>query len=365
MARTKTKTKKQKVKNIVSQITRKKSKVDDNYQLVASPSSVVNCAASDSVNGAFATGRMVNVIGDSSSGKTFFCLGVLAEACISNLFKDYRLIFDDVENANGFDIGYLFGNSLADRIEAPKVDKDNLPLPSETVEDFHFNVLNAIENPKPFIYILDSFDALDADQDREKVEEMREAAEKGKKAKGSYGMSKPKKASELLRSICGPLSKTKSILIIISQTRDDINPMTFTKKTRSGGKALKFYATHEIWLAMAGKIKSKERVIGNRVKAKISKNKLTGKEREVEFTIYYDLGVDDLRSSIDFLVKEKVWKKSGQMINAVSLKLKGTQATLIKKIEDKNLEEKVKVLVSTTWKKIEDSLKLNRKKRYK
>lgn len=359
------KTKKINVQEIVQQITSTRSKVNIHKALVPTPSTTLNLACSDTPDGAFIMGGMINIIGDSSSGKTFLCLGVLAEACAVPVFDEYRLIFDDVENANSFDLSHLFGERLNSRIEPPRTDKDGLSLPSETVEDFHFNVLRALENPKPCIYVLDSFDALDADQDREKVEEQREAKERGVKPKGSYGMSKPKKASELLRNICGRLSKSNSLLIIISQTRDDINPMTFTKKTRSGGKALKFYALHEIWLAMAGKIPSKKLIIGNKVKAKVSKNKLTGKEREVGFQIYYDIGVDDLRSCIDFLVQENVFKKSGNTIKAPQLNKNGTTATLIKHIESKNLEGKLIQLVEKTWLSIESGLKLGRKRKYK
>jgi len=354
------------IKNVAKQVSSKKrTKIDTKYELVSSSSTLMNLACSDTATGAFRTGRLVNIIGDSSSGKTLVCLGVLAEACLNPIFKKYRLVFDDVENAQSFDLGYLFGSELANRAEPPRLDKNGMPQPSETVEDFHHNVLNLIDDGRPFIYIADSFDAMDADQDREKVEEQREAKERGVKAKGSYGMAKPKKASELFRNICSPLHKSEAIVIVISQVRADIDPRTFTTKNRSGGKALKFYATHEIWMAMAGKIKSKDRVIGNRVRIKISKNKLTGREREVEFTIYYDYGVDDIRSCIEFLVKEKVWKKKGNTVDATGLNIKGTVATLIKKIETGNLEKKLVQITEKAWHGIEDSLKLNRKKRYK
>lgn len=309
---------------------------------------------------------MVNLIGDSSSGKTLFALSCLAEAANHKDFSNYRLIYDDTENANTFNMEYMFGKKLANSIEPPCIDKNGEPVPSDTIEDFHCNIADALETGRPFIYVLDSFDALDSEQDQEKIEDMRSARARGVKAKGSYGMSKPKKSSELLRNICGKLKRTDSILIIISQTRDNINPMSFEKKTRSGGKALKFYAHHEIWLGMAKKHKSKNIITGADVIAKITKNKITGKVREIGFPIFYDMGVDDVRSCINFLISEKVWSKlTAQTINAKHLKIKASMAKLISTIEEKNLEKKLKKITARRWEAIEEDLRMCRKKKYK
>lgn len=310
---------------------------------------------------------MINLIGDSSSGKTLFALSCLAEAANSKAFQNYRLIFDDVENANTFNMHYMFGEKLAQAIEPPAwqdTDEGPAPQPSDTIEDFHCNILDALEEDRPFIYVLDSFDALDSDRDKDKVEEMRSARIRGVKAKGSYEMAKPKKSSALLRNICGKLKQTQSILIIISQTRDNINPLSFEKKSRSGGKALKFYAHHEIWLAIGKKIKSKDIIIGTNVIAKIDKNKLTGKKRQVQFPIYYDLGVDDVKSCVDYLVAEKVWKKNKQTVNAKHINLKASIPKIIHHVESKNLEDKIRKVVNRTWNKKESEIRLKRKRRY-
>ena len=364
MARTKKPVDKNLIKQIKNRAKKKPSDHIKNIRLLPSPSTLLNLACSDSAYGAFSVGRMINIIGDSSSGKTLFALSCLAEAAKKKCFDKYRLIFDDVENANTFNILYLFGQLLAKRIEPASLDTDNMPVPSETIEDMHCNIMDAIDHGQPFIYVTDSFDALDSEQDQEKIEDMRMARSRGTKSKGSYGMSKPKKSSELLRSICGKLKKTESILIIISQTRDNINPMSFEKKTRSGGRALKFYAHHEIWLAMAKKHESKGVITGANVKAKVSKNKLTGKVRNVEFPIFYDMGIDDIRSCIDFLVREKIWKKTKQTIEAKGLGIKGSMHKLIKTIEEKNLEHKLQKITDNAWNKIESSIRLNRKRRY-
>lgn len=354
------------VKQALKKTQKKKEKPTELHQiLIPTPSSLLNCACSDTSLGAFIPGTMINVIGDSSTGKTFLALSILAEmAKMDDYFGDHRFLFDDVENANAFNMEKLFGKKCVSRIESPKVDEDGEDQPSDTIEDFHINISNALKKGKPFIYILDSFDALDSDQDREKIEEMRKAKEKGTKPAGSYGMSKPKKSSEILRNITGQLKKTKSNLIIISQTRDNISPMSFEKKTRSGGRALKFYASHEMWLANVGKLISKKTPIGNQVEVRISKNKLTGKSRQISFNIYNDYGIDDIRSSVDWLVGEGYWEKKKLTIDAKQLRIKGSIDTIVREIENRGVEHKLKKIVGRKWLEVEETLKLNRKPKY-
>lgn len=308
---------------------------------------------------------MGNIIGDSDSGKTILVLSILAEmTTMGVVFDDYRFIFDDAEHANDFNMEKLFGKKCASRIEPPKLDEKGKFVNSDTIEDFHINISNALREGKPFVYILDSFDALDSDQDQEKFEEMRIAREKGEKASGSYSMSKAKKSSELLRNIISQLKKTKSYLMIISQTRDSIKLMSRPTKTRSGGRALKFYASHEMWLTNVKKLISKKEIIGNQVEIRITKNKKTGKKRTVSFPIYYDYGVDNIRSSIEWLIEKDHWKKKKLTIEAKEFRIKGTIDTIIREIEKRNLEHKLKKIVGRKWLEVEESLKLNRKPKY-
>jgi recombination protein RecA len=335
---------------------------------VPSGSTLLNLACSDSIEGAFALGGLVNIIGDSQAGKSLLALSILAECCSNPIFKDYKLIYDDVEEANSFDMENLFGNKLVDRLEAPLY-VDDLPVYSNTIQDFHMHINRLVKEGAPFIYILDSFDALTSDEEISHVEGRLDAREKGKEAKGSYGMDKPKAMSQMLRMVKGSVKRTKSFVGIISQTRDDINPMTFTKKTRSGGNALRFYSWHEMWLAISGKIKGKRDIpIGVNTKIKVSKNKITGKLREVEFPIYYSLGISDTESCINWLVEYKFWGKSGAYIAPQDWetlsKDKFYLRDLIKEIEDNNLEKSLANHVGMKWKEVEDELKLERKKRY-
>lgn len=349
---------------IVSNIAERELKPESKRMLVSSGSVMLNLACSNTYKGAFEVGRMVNLIGDSSSGKTYLAMELLAACANDSRFDNYALIYDDVENAMSMDIEELFGKTLADRLKGPWLDPlDNEYVPSRSIEDFHCNVLDALDAGS-CIYVLDSFDALTSEQEEDKIDEMREARAKGKETKGSYGMSKPKKSSELLRHIVSKIENTKSLLLIVSQTRDNIDPMSFEKKTRSGGKALKFYASHEIWLAVVGKLKQKERVVGSKLKAKVSKNKLTGAFREVSFDFRHLYGADDISAAVDFLIDEGVISGGKGNTKLVWRDIEAQKTKAISEIEERNLEKLLFKDLEKTWNEIEESLKPNRKRKH-
>lgn len=337
--------------------------------LIPTGSTLLNLALSDNPFGGYRRGSMVNTIGDSSAGKSFLALTMFAMANQVKRFNGYDFIYDDAEHANSFNMNKLFGVSTARRIKAPAYTEEKEPINSTVVEDFHDYIDRALHNTNPFLYILDSFDAISSEADEDFTEKMLKARRNNKETKGSYGMAKPKAASAILRQICSKLEKTESFLNIISQTRDKIDAGMFeSKKTRSGGKALKFYAIHEMWLAGGGEIKSRNRAIGTICSIKVSKNKLTGKRRKVEVPIYYDYGVDDIGSCIDFMLAEKYWKGGGSS----KISFGGLwdlepmiKEKLIERIEEENLERALQKMVGEAWKDIEDSLKLNRKGRFK
>jgi len=320
---------------------------------VPSGSTLLNLACSDSLDGAYGTGKIVNLIGDSSSGKTILAWSMLAEVINNPLFKEYRIIYDDVEAALEINIKKMFGKKTKERVEF---------LSSDTVEEFYGTIVSITNNTSPFIYVLDSLDALTCDEEQKRAEEY--AKEKGNKA-GSFKTEKPRMISEILRVMKRKIKSTHSMLLIISQTRDNIGfSSMFQPKTRSGGKGLKFYCSHEIWLAVGKKHKKMEREIGADVMVKITKNKLTGKKRNIEFPVYYDYGVDDIGSCVKFLMEEKHWKKSGNNIDAHDLNLLLTENKLIDEIESKNLEPKLRKIVQSVWTDIEDKIKMDRKPKY-
>lgn len=338
---------------------------------VPSGSILFNLACSDRYSGAYLEGRMINLVGDSSSGKSFLALSGMAAMANSKKYADYALIYDDAEFADSFDHEKLFGSSFCSRVKPPSIDTETGELVfSSTIEQFFDHVMDAVDSEKPFIYILDSFDAIDADAEIAKELENREHRKKGNlsKIKGSFQATKQKKASQMFRQICGKLSKTKSILIIISQTRDNLDAFSFVKQYRAGGKALKFYSSIEAWLTYAGAITKTvagvPHKIGVKTVIKISKNKFTGKLREVGFPIYYDYGIDDIESCLDFLVTNKYWVKPKQTITATELNVEMTQPKLIQYIEEKGKEKILFKAVQSCWNELEEKLKLNRKRKF-
>ena len=172
-------------------------------------------------------------------------------------------------------------------------------------------------------------------------------------------------SSEILRVIKGGLKETNSLVLIISQTRDNIGfGAMFQPKVRSGGKALKFYSCHEIWLTVGKKIKKKELDIGADVIAKVSKNKLTGKKRDADFSLYYDYGVDNIQACIKFLLDQNVWKKTKMTVDSNGFCDPCTEVKMIDVIEKENKEQELYELVQKAWNDREDAVKLGRKSKY-
>ena len=327
---------------------------------IPSGSTLLNLALSDKWDGGFASGTMVNVIGDSSSGKTILGLGMFAEVARDERFDKYRLIHDDAEHARAFNLAYLFGEAMAERLEEPPEGN------SQTIQGLQANVYDAIKQGDPFLYMQDSWDSLSSIEEMKKAEKSIEAMRSEGKddASGSYHMEIAKIGGQIMRQVVGKVSKTDSLLFIVFQTRDNISKYG-PKKKRSGGSAPTFYATHEIWLKVKGFKKRKDRVIGVDVEARVSKNKITGKkDRVAPFTIYYDYGVDDIGSMVDWMVDEGFWKLKKKTILATGLKVEAGRDKLIAAIESKGLERKLQKMVGRRWGQIEESLKLGRKRRF-
>ena len=350
----------------------KKKRPSMPVELLSTGSTLLDLACSGKIEGGFPKGAYIFLVGDSMAGKTWFSLTCLAEAANSSKFDDYRFIYDNVERGARMDLERYFGTKMANRLEPPNVDEDGEPVYSSYIEEFYFNLDDAIDDGKPFIYILDSMDGLDTFADDEKFGDWKDAFRKGKETKGSFGMSKAKFNSTTLRSIAGKLGQNGSILIIISQTRDNVDPKNpFQTKTRAGGRSLRFYATLEIWLSVKGLIKKvwrgKDRQIGANIKLQVKKNRLTGKESEVIVPIYHSMGIDDIGSCIDVLVSEKEWSKTKSgMITMSSMGPEKTmkREKLIAYIEEEDLVSDLKDLMEELWDKIEQATAVKRKKRY-
>ena len=356
------------VKKVTKKKTKKKTKEKIKTEnILSSGSTLLNLACTNNPFGAFTKGKYIYLVGDSTSGKTFLSMTCLVESLRHPSFKDHRLIYDNVEDGMEIDLEKLFNKEMADKIESTKTDKKGNPIYSMLIEEFYYNLDDAIKSEKPFIYILDSMDGLDSEEDSEKFEEQKTAHAKGKIIAGSYGTSKAKKNSGTLRKMVNRLKKTGSILIIISQTRDNIG-FGFEKKTRSGGKSLKFYAHLEIWSKVLGQIKKtvkgKPRSIGVNIELQIKKNRTTGELHKTKMDIYPSYGIDDIGSCIDYLVDEKWWEKEGTKIIAEEFDITMSRENLIKYIEVTNRYRKLQIVTGRCWNEIRKACDLGRKSRY-
>lgn len=342
----------------------KEEKTFDPADFVSSGSTLLNLALTDNPDCGWQLGKMANIIGDSGAGKTLLVLTSLAEAANTPDHSNTDLVYDDAENALEFDLSKVFGSKTEEQVEL-------VDPPSNTIEEFSDNLSKIIKRKKPFVYVLDSFDSIGTESDTEHIESERKIrlGESNKKSSGNYGMAKPKLASQMLREDCGNLKRTKGALLIISQTRDNLTPGSFEKKTRSGGKALKFYATHEVWIILAGAINSSsKRRIGSECTIKVTKNKVTGKRRSIALNIYDGYGIDDIGSMIDFMLDEKEWSGGGaskiDTKGNLGLKESVTRAKLVEYIEDNNKESALRKVVADVWHDIEEALKPKRKHKY-
>jgi len=331
----------------------------DPYCLIPTGSTILNCSLSDNYMGGYKLGTIVNTIGDSGTGKTLLALNSLAEMALFKRFDDYVFKFDDAEVSLAPNLRQMFGKEMERRIEI---------LRSGTIQDLYVNILKAIKDGRPFIYIVDSLDALTSKEEQNRADKMlknKEKEEEGKavKEEGSYKMEKAKMISEILRVVAKEIEDKEAFLNVISQTRDNIG-WGYSDRTRSGGKALKFYCYHEMWISHIGTIKKLNEKIGSSSKIEISKNKLTFKKRTIHIPIFDNFGIDDVGSCVDYLVAEKIWTKDKQTIKAKHLGLEGTREILIKRIENECREMEVRELVGTTWNWKESQLIPDRKKRY-
>lgn len=338
---------------------------DTPIDYISTGSTLLNLALTDHMDKGYPIGRMTHMAGDSGAGKTLAYLTMLAELCQNPKYDHYELYLDAAEEGMDMDVSKMFGKRLASRLRQPHHDKDG-DFSSTTVWDFFRGVAKRVKAGKPFIYGLDSFDAICTEEDVALLDVLAS----DKKVPGSYDMGKQKLNSKMLGTMISDFKKMDSVLFIISQLRDNIGAiMPGSPKSKiSGGRALLFYAHQQIWLKRIKKIKDNkyERELGNIVRASVAKNRSTGKKRDADFAIYTTYGIDDIGSCVDFLVETGVWEKDGKTtIVAPELNTNGSRNALIDLCDDS--PEAMRVLRHTTaaaWKNIEDAIALKRRGKY-
>lgn len=364
----------------------------------------------------FPSGRFINIVGDKSAGKTFLSNEIIASAYHRFDKKKFRWVYDDCESGYSFDTVGMYGFDIM----------GDDPVHSTTVEEAFCNIsdfADSLKGEQFGIYVLDSLDALTSDEQDGRAKERLKAFHEDKAFdKGSYGMGKQKYLSqEFFPQLCSKIQDKNILVVIISQVRDNVDMFSFEKFTRSGGKAMDFYAHTVVWLATCQKIVKKDRPVGVVVKAKVTKSKTPRPFRECFFTFLYDYGLDDIGASIDYLydlrtpkgelsnkAKSLVWgdtagadydslhafleendlvdkyesskyydgaKDADNIFDFIQSKKTYrdlySQSTsgmsrdeLVSYIEEQGLEKELSRMVEDKWEDFEDSIKSKRKKRY-
>lgn len=332
-------------------------------ELLPTGSTLLNLACAGSPFGGYSMGSIVNLVSDSDVGKSILAMTTMADIATKKAYDHYRLIYLAVEPLN-FDIEQLFGKKAKERIEVMLL---------ETIEEVFVHFMKWCSERRSFVCVVDSYDAL---QVQDEVKKGKEASKrkagptKDDNMAGYDSAAKTKKLKTFLRFAKTDLPKSKSLLIVISQVIQNMEPGMFKPKfIVTGGQPIKHFPIHRIWLKPVKDIDVLGRRIGRRVRAEVFKNHFTGKHREAEFPVYEQLGVDDLGSCVDFLVDEKHWKESTKKgetgITCPELNFTGESVKdIIKHIENNNLYQELYRTVTKKWQEIEEALKLDRKPRF-
>ena len=235
--------------------------------------------------GGMPRGRVVEIFGPESSGKTTLALQVIAEA----QKKGGLAAFVDAEHA----LDAVYAKKLG-------VDVDNLLVSQPDNGEQALEIVEVIIRSNSVdVVVVDSVAAL---VPRAEIE--------GEMGEAQMGLQ-ARLMSQALRKLTGAVAKSKCCLIFINQLREKIGVMFGNPETTTGGRALKFYSSVRVDIRRIGAIKDGDNVVGGRTRVKIVKNKLAPPFREAEFDVMYGEGVSREGDLIDIAVEHKIIEKSG------------------------------------------------------
>ena len=235
--------------------------------------------------GGLPTGRIIEIFGPESSGKTTLTLHAIAQA----QKKGYTCAFIDAEHA--LDTGYA---------EKLGIKLDNLVISQPDHGEQALEIADTlVRSGSVQLVVIDSVAALVPKSELE-----------GDMGDSHMGLQ-ARLMSQALRKITGSAAKTNCMVIFINQIRHKIGVMFGSPETTTGGNALKFYASVRVDIRRIGSIKEKEDIVGNQTKIKVVKNKVAPPFQIVEVDIMYGSGISKEGEIIDLGVKAEVMEKSG------------------------------------------------------
>lgn len=265
--------------------------------------------------GGIPRGRITEIFGPESSGKTTVCLHVIAEAQ-----KNGGLAaFIDTEHA--LDTGYA---------QKLGVDIENLLVSQPEYGEQALEIVETLVRSNALdVIVVDSVAALTP---RAEIE--------GEMGDSHMGLQ-ARLMSQALRKLTAAVSKSNISLIFTNQLREKIGIMFGNPETTTGGKALKFYASIRLDIRKVATIKDGTNVIGNRTKVKVVKNKVAPPFKEVEFDILYNEGISRIGDLVDTAVNMNIIQKSGAWFSYQGQRMQGRDGIKSTLVESKDLMNKL------------------------